>query len=151
MATSVTYNGNSYSVPAYNDTGYAQGAGNLSSFLIALATGSLTLAGGSFPLTADADFGGSFGLVALYLKSKTASIATAGFIRMANTDLIEWKNSLGSGNNILSMSTDQLTYSGGDIGTSTAGSGLVVKTPDGTQTYRIFVDNAGVLSTQRVS
>ncbi len=38
MSTPVTYAGSSYNVPAYQDTGYAQGAGNLSSYLIALAT-----------------------------------------------------------------------------------------------------------------
>lgn len=58
MSTPVTYVGNSYSIPAYNDTGYAQGSGNVSSYLIALATGSLTLAGGTFPLTAPIVFTG---------------------------------------------------------------------------------------------
>ncbi len=32
MSTTVTYVANQYNVPAYQDTGYAQGAGNLSSF-----------------------------------------------------------------------------------------------------------------------
>ena len=38
MSTPVTYGGSIYNVPAYQDTGYAQGSGNLSSYLIALAT-----------------------------------------------------------------------------------------------------------------
>lgn len=37
MGTTVTVNGNNYTVPAYNDTGWAQGTGNLSQMLIALA------------------------------------------------------------------------------------------------------------------
>lgn len=148
MSTPVTYVGNSYSIPAYGDTGYAQGTGNLSSYLIALATGSLSLSGGSFPLTADANFGASFGLVALYLKTVTANLATAGFIRMANTDLIEWRNGANGGNDTFGTNTtDQLTYTGGDIKTATAGSGYVVTTPDGTKTYRIYVDNNGELTT----
>lgn len=116
MSTPVTYVGNQYNVPAYQDTGYAQGTGNLSSYLIALATGSLTLAGGSFPLTADANFGGSFGLVSLYYKSRTASIATTGIVRLAATDAIEWSTSNyalttdGSGN---------LTWRGSKIAGST--------------------------------
>ncbi len=69
MSTTVTYAGNQYQVPAYQDTGYAQGTGNLSSYLIALATGSLTVSGGSFPLTAEADFGSSYGLKAIYYKA----------------------------------------------------------------------------------
>lgn len=148
MSTPVTYVGNSYSIPAYGDTGYAQGTGNLSSYLIALATGSLSLSGGSFPLTADVNFGSNFGLVALYLKSATANLATAGFLRLANTDLIEWRNGANGGNDTLGAnSTDQLVYTGGDIKTSTAGSGFVTTTPDGTKTFRIFVDNNGELTT----
>lgn len=151
MATSVTYVGNSYSVPAYNDTGYAQGAGNLSSYLVALATGSLTLSGGTFTLTADANFGSNFGLVALYLKSVTANIATAGFLRMANTDLIEWRNAANGGNLTLGVnSSNQLAFTGGDIIIG-AGQGLVLTTPDGTKTYRLFVDNNGELTTTELT
>lgn len=70
MSTTVTYVGTQYRIPAYQDTGYAQGAGNLSSYLIALATGSLTLAGGTFTLTAEVDFGVTYGLKAAYYKSR---------------------------------------------------------------------------------
>jgi len=37
MGTAVTVSGNNYTVPAYNDAGWAQGTGNLSQLLIALA------------------------------------------------------------------------------------------------------------------
>lgn len=37
MSTNVTVSGNVYTVPAYNDTGWAQGSGNLTQLLIALA------------------------------------------------------------------------------------------------------------------
>jgi len=37
MSTPVVLAGNTYNIPAYNDTGWAQGAGNLSLYLIALA------------------------------------------------------------------------------------------------------------------
>lgn len=152
MATTVSYVGNQYSVPAYNDTGYAQGAGNLSSYLVALATGSLTLSGGTFTLTADVNFGTNFGLVALYLKSTAATLATAGFLRMGNADLIEWRNATNGGNNTLtSNASNQLAYAGGDVITTTAGMGYVVTTPDGTKTYRIFVDNNGELTTQELT
>lgn len=42
MATTVSFNGISYSVPGYNDSGWAQGTGNLSSYLIAIAAGAVT-------------------------------------------------------------------------------------------------------------
>lgn len=146
MATTVTYVGNQYSVPAYNDTGYAQGSGNLSSYLIALATGSLTLSGGSFPLTADANFGSNFGLVALYLKSVSANISTTGFIRMANAASIGWRNGTNTGDITLSVNSSNQLVFGGDIITP-AGSGFVLTTPDGTKTYRLYIDNNGELTT----
>lgn len=146
MATTVTYVGNQYSVPAYNDTGYAQGAGNFSSYLVALATGSLTLSGGTFTLTADANFGANFGLVALYLKSVSANIASAGFIRMANAAIVAWRNGTNSGDVTLTVNSSNQFVLAGDIVTP-AGSGFVVTTPDGTKTYRIYVDNNGELNT----
>lgn len=147
MATSVTYVGNSYSVPAYNDTGYAQGAGNLSSYLVALATGSLTLSGGAFTLTADANFGASFGLIALYFKSQAANIAASGVIRLASGDLIAWRNNANGGDVQLGKnSSDQLTWPN-DILITGAGNGIVFTTPDGTKTYRIYMDNNGELTT----
>ena len=39
MSIAVSYNGNSYNVPVYNDTGWAQNAGNLTLYLVALASG----------------------------------------------------------------------------------------------------------------
>ena len=123
MPIPVTYNGASYSVPVYNDTGYAQGPGNLSNYLVALASGSLQQTGGSFPLTADANFGPSFGLVSLYYKSVSANIASAGVVRLANSDLIEWRNAANTGNDTLGVNgSDQLVYNGATI---PSGSGFV--------------------------
>jgi hypothetical protein len=123
MSTPVTFNGVVYNIPAYNDTGYAQGPGNLSSYLVALATGTLQPSGGSFPLTADLNFGSSFGLLALYYKSVSANISTSGVLRLANTDSIGWRNVANSGNDILAVNgSDQLTYNGAVIQT---GSGFV--------------------------
>ena len=90
MATTVTYNGANYTVPSIADSSWGS---NVSAYLIALSTGSLQKAGGSFTLTNDVDFGASYGLVAAYLKSKGSPIASAGFIRMANTDSLKWRNS----------------------------------------------------------
>lgn len=116
MSTPITFNSVSYSVPAYNDTGYAQGAGNLSSYLIAISTGTLQQSGGTFTLTADTNFGPNFGLVSKYYKSVSANIASAGVVRLANADLVEWRNFANSGNNTLGVnSSDQLTFNGSAV------------------------------------
>jgi len=148
MSTPITFNGVSYSVPAYNDTGYAQGAGNLSSYLIAISTGTLQQSGGTFALTADANFGTNFGLVAKYFKSVTAGIADAGVIRLAKTDLIEWRNNGGSGNNILGVDTsNNLEWNGNDVLTGSSGGYVSSITGTANQVIASAATGAVTLST----
>lgn len=121
MATPVVYNGVSYSIPAFGDVGYAQGPGNLSSYLIALASGPQTT-GGLFSLTAPLNFGPNFGIVAVNYTSTTANPATAGTIRLAHADTIDWRNNANSANLPLGINgSDQLTYNGVVISTAAAG------------------------------
>lgn len=116
MATPITFNSAAYSVPAYNDTGYAQGAGNLSSYLIAIASGTLQQSGGTFSLIADVNFGSNFGLLSKYYTSVTANPATAGVVRLAKTDSIDWRNNANSANLALAVNgSDQLTFGGSAI------------------------------------
>lgn len=108
MATTVTFNGSTYSVPALGDSGWAQGPGNLSAYLIAIASGTLQTTGGVFTLSADVNFGGSFGVIAKYLTSASASPATAGTIRLAIGDTIDW----GTANNSLSVTGTDIYWNG---------------------------------------
>src|ERR1700676_912048 len=122
MATLVNFNGLTYSIPAFDDTNWAQGNGNISSYLIALANSTLTPSGGNFPLTADLNFGGSFGLISLYYKSHSANIASAGVLRLANTDTIDWRNFANSGDNVLAVDNlDRLTYNGVVVAATSSG------------------------------
>ncbi len=110
MSTPVTFNNIVYPVPVQGDVRWGPA---LTRYLVALGTYALSPAGGSFPLTADVNFGTSFGLVGKYLSSTTASPATAGVLRLAKTDSIGWKNNGGSGNNLLAVNgSDLLTYNG---------------------------------------
>ena len=111
MATLVSLNGTSYSIPAYGDSGWAQGAGNLSSYLISLASVTLQPIGGNFTLTAPLNFGSGFGVTLLSLTTASASPATAGFIRMASGDTIDW----GTANNALGISGTALQWNGQDV------------------------------------
>ena len=78
MATIVSTGGASYSVPAYGDGNWAQGQGNLSSYLIALASTKLDIAGGTFTLTAPVNFGATYGLIA------------ASFTLVSGAPLVAW-------------------------------------------------------------
>lgn len=127
MSTNIVYNGTTYTIPAINDV--AWGAA-VSDFLIAIPAGMLTKVGGSWALTgSDLDLGGSYGLVSLYLKSKTATLAQAGFIRMAKTDTIAWRNNANDGNNLLGVNTSNApTFNTVEIPTISSSSTLTNKT-----------------------
>lgn len=110
MATNVSYNGTTYSVPAEGDDGWGS---SLSSYLIALATGSLTKAGGSFSLTADANFGTSFGLKAQYIKSQATNPSSAGVIRLGNNESVGFRNAANSADLLLKANaSDVLEFNG---------------------------------------
>lgn len=96
-----------------NATGWAQ----------AVTNGMLQMAGGSFPLTADVNFGANFGLLAKYFETRSSLPATAGTVRLASADAgIGWRNNANSGNLILTTnSSDQLLYNGHPIASTGGG------------------------------
>lgn len=113
MALTVTLLGVSYSIPETNDTSYDAA---LTSYLKALATAFPQLSGGTSSLTAELDFGTSFGLKALYLKSETVNIAATGIVRLAKTDKIALRNNANSADLALGIDTgDALTFNGANV------------------------------------
>jgi hypothetical protein len=98
MAISVTINGTNYSIPTKGEEGWAA---NVTALLLALSSGLLQKSGGSFPLTAEVDFGNSFGLATIYIKSKSTNPGTSGVLRLASGDQIVWRNFNNTGNLIL--------------------------------------------------
>ena len=122
MATLVTFNGSSYSVPAYGNTGWAQGSGNLSSYLIAIAGGTLQTTGGTFTLSAEVYFGATYGVRSKYFKTATATPSTTGVVRLASADAIGWMNNAGGADILLSKDTsDRLKWGSAFIVTSSSG------------------------------
>ncbi len=115
MSTNVTYNGTVYPIPVQGDRNWAP---PMTRFLVAVGNGSFQTTGGAFTLSADANFGTSFGLLSKYLTSVTSTPSTSGVLRLAKTDSIGWKNNGGSGNLLLAIDgTDQLTFNGVPIAT----------------------------------
>lgn len=112
MGTSVNLNGVSYSIPAVGESSWGTQVRN---YLIALATGTLTKAGGSFTLTAETDFGASYGLKAVSYKSR-GTVASAGVFRLGNAESIGWRNAANSGDKLLKVNaSDALEYDGNPI------------------------------------
>ncbi len=88
----------------------------------AVTNGMLQKAGGLFTLTADADFGASFGLKSLYYKTRTSNPASTGQFRLAKTDSVSWRNNANASDLPLSIDAlDRLTFNGVVIGVSSSG------------------------------
>lgn len=112
MSTTVTLNGVSYSIPAVGEGSWGT---NVSNYLVALSTGTLSKTGGSFTLTGDIDFGASFGLKSIYYKSK-ATVSTTGILRLGNAESIGWRDAANSADYLLKVnSSNILEFNGNAI------------------------------------
>lgn len=110
MPTNLTVNGNVYAYPNTGDQNWGDAATNWAS---AVTSGMLQKSGGTFTLTAEVDFGALFGLKALYFKGRNSNPASAGIIRLSNTDTIAWRNAANSADVTLSVNaSNQLVSSG---------------------------------------
>ena len=115
----VSWAGSTYNIP--NQRGDTPWSG-LSDFAIAVASKGINTGGGNFTLLADVNLGGTFGLISTYYKSRSANIASAGVLRLANTDTIKWRNAANGADNTLAMSADALQYNGATLIPAGAGS-----------------------------
>ncbi len=120
MATSVSFNGTTYSVPASGERNWS----SLSSYLIAIASGALSKAGGSFTLTsADVDFGATYGLKAAKFASRSTP-STTGIFRLGNAEYVAWRNAANSADLGLRVnSSNVLEFNGNPLLTLALGSG----------------------------
>ncbi len=119
MSVPLIINGITYNYPVQFDTNWGP---TLTAWSTAVTNGMLQKAGGSFTLTAEADFGMSFGLKAVYLKSEEASIAHTGVLRLASQSTgIVFRNTLDSADLVLTTnSSNMLTFNGVILGPPTA-------------------------------
>lgn len=120
MSFPIVYNGVTYLIPETGDEGWGP---EVTSYLNALSSGSLTHSGGLFTLTADANFGAAFGLKAAYFSSRTANSAESGLLRLANNEAgPTWRNSIDTADLALTVGPDNILYFNGiPTGTSSLG------------------------------
>lgn len=105
----VSFAGSSYNIPTVRGDRPWSG---LSDFVIAAASKAINTAGGNFTLLANINFGATFGLVSAYYTSRTANAASAGQLRLANTDTIKFRNTLNDGDLSVAISSNRLTFEG---------------------------------------
>lgn len=122
MSVNLVVNGNTYAYPEQSDTNWGSSA---TDWAQAVTVGMLQKAGGLFQLLAEVDLGTTYGVKSVYFKSRTALPADAGQLRLAKTDVINWRNDANDGNNVLSVnSSNDLLWNG----TSLAGIATVSDT-----------------------
>lgn len=110
MSTNVTLNGNVYSIPVEGDDNWGPG---LSAYLIAIASGVLQKTGGNFTLSSDIDFGANYGIKSAYVISKGTNPASSGVLRLANNELISWRNAANNADLSLTLdNTNTLLFNG---------------------------------------
>lgn len=110
MSFPVVYNGVTYIIPEYGNTGWGP---DVTAYLNALASGSLTRAGGLFSLLADVNFGGTYGVIAGFFKTGSANPAQFGTLRLSNTNTINWRNAANTGDLTLGTNvSNQLVFNG---------------------------------------
>lgn len=109
--TSVSWMGTTYTIPSTGETDWS-GPTKVDGFLTSVASNALSKNGGNFTLTADVNFGASFGLLAPYFSARS-NAATSGFLRMDNGGSISWRNAANSANLPLSVnSSNELVFNG---------------------------------------
>lgn len=155
MAQNILLNGITYTIPDTAETGWGD---NLTDFFVAIPQGVLQKTGGLFTLTADVNFGASFGLLVAYLKSRSSDIATAGIIRLARTDGIVWRNAANDGNLILTVDgSDTLLFNGNAfvisgfiVNADIAADAAIArsKLASGTASHVLINDGSGVMSSE---
>ena len=108
----VNWNSDDFDVPAVGDENWG-GSTGVDGLLISLAQNGLSKAGGTFALTADVDFGASFGLKGAYFSSRNSNPATAGIIRLANTEGVYFRNAANNADLGLTVNaSNQLLFNG---------------------------------------
>ena len=120
MATNVVFNGVTYSVPAVADDGWGP---DLSAYFISIASNALQKTGGTFTLTAEANFGATYGLKLPYIKSQASNPSATGIIRLGNAEGVSWRNAGNSADLALAVNaSNALQFNGVTL----LASGLIV-------------------------
>lgn len=124
MTVPITVNGVTFLFPTPGDRNWGAQA---TAAIVALSTGTLQKTGGAFALTNAVDFGADFGLRSVYLESRSANRAAAGVLRLANSDLLSWRNAANTADLGLGVSSDQLVFNGQRISLPTIDSGFALQ------------------------
>ena len=89
MSYNITFNGQTYTLPSVGDSGWGD---QINNYLTAISTGTMQKNTTTFNLLDEMSFGGDYGIKSLYFKSYSTNPSATGVLRLANTDVIAWRN-----------------------------------------------------------
>lgn len=128
MPVTKTWAGGTFNLPLNREPKGSWGT-EVSNFLISLANNALALTGGTQTLSAELNFGATYGLVSAYVKSASANIASSGMLRLAKGDSVAWRNNANGADLALGVNaSDRLTFGGVAIPTISSTDALTAKT-----------------------
>ena len=99
MAQNVSLNSVNYQIPETAEDNWST---EVTSYLVALASGLLPKSGGAFTLTSDVDFGANYGLKSLFFAERGTS-SSIGAARLNNNSGIGWRNAANSADILLKI------------------------------------------------
>lgn len=114
MSVAVVINGVTYQQP--NQGTPPPWGDTMADIIVAMVASMLQKTGGTFTLSADVDFGASFGLKSLYYKSRSSNLSTTGVVRFANNEGIGWRNAANGADLLLKAdASDHLVFGTKDL------------------------------------
>ncbi len=131
-AVTVSVNGSNHTIPQTNERGWGA---NVTAWIQAISNYTLQPSGGTFTLTNEVYTGATYGFKVPYIKTATALPASAGVLRLANTDKVAWRNYADGGNLTLGTNTSDQLVSTADVVLNTNANPAVdaiIKTQDST-------------------
>lgn len=140
MPLTLTVNGVDFAYPRSRETGWGTDA---TAWAQAVTNGMLSKAGGTFTLTADVNFGATFGLLASYFSGRSLA-AQSGLFRLENASKVAWRNQAGTADLSLGVNTsNQLTFEGTLL--------AVAASLPLTAGRAVITDGSGLISTSSVT
>jgi hypothetical protein len=122
MSVNVNVNGTSYPIPTTTEKGWGD---QVTNWIRAISQHTLQKNSTVFTLSAELDWGGAYGLKALYLKSRTANAAGSGAVRLAASDSISFRNAGNTADLELKLDgSNNLQFNGEVLGTKAAADAL---------------------------
>jgi hypothetical protein len=133
VTVATTFAGITYSVPEMGDVPTQ----SLTDLLTALGDKAIP-----YPTTANVDIGATYGLLAAFVGTKTVASALSGFVRLAKTDSVAWRNNASTADLALGIDTgDALKFGTNNVtgnpmlaATTAAGQSI----PNGAATIVVF-------------